>query len=363
MGHSAYKTKALDQIAIDFEERFGFFRFTRKGTRGEYPALVGGIERRRAIGVSFGEGNTALGNHAVDVIDHARNEFLKQIERLLIAELVQPVPQLVGVMNLFHADAGGLRAGLEQPRTRNPRHEFAKIIVVENVDEFGDEDAFLSGSLAHGQLVAKIANGSEAHSGDAEMLTEGGDVLHVEFIERNDAIDGLRPGNIAHGVKEILQRKLFRHGEDFVDTFERPRYVAKFFDGQEKDTAAERFAGSDELLALFVRTNAENGERPVLRHATPPGSQVNRGRIIQRPRARDTGIAETVRRAAPKPLRCAPHHRRARSVSRGLAASLFRGARHGTSRRPARCADLRACRCPTRYAGGARRLPSGQNGG
>src|SRR6202158_4223888 len=202
-------------------------------------------------------------------------------------------------MNLLHADAGGLRAGLEQPGVGNARHEFAKIIVVENVDEFGDEDAFLSGSLAHGQLVAKIANGSEAHAGDAQMLTEGGDVLHVKFIERYDAVDGLRPGNIAHGVNQILQRKLFRHGKDFVDTFERPRCVAMFSDGQEKDTAAERFAGANELMTLFVATDAENGERPVLRHSSPPGHQANRGRIIQRSRARDTGIAETDRRAAP----------------------------------------------------------------
>src|SRR6266403_6305351 len=204
-------------------------------------------------------------------------------------------------MNLFHADAGGLRAGLEQPRTGNPRHEFAKIIVVENVDEFGDEDAFLSCSLAHGQLVAKISNGGEAHAGDAQMLTESGDVLHVEFIERDDAINGLRPANIAHGVKEILQRKLFRHVEDFVDTFEWPLRVAKFFDGQEKDTAADRFAGADKLMTLFVGADTKNGERPVLRHSSPPGNQVNRGRIIQRSRARDTGIAKTVRRAAPKP--------------------------------------------------------------
>src|ERR1700687_4194207 len=112
-------------------------------------------------------------------------------------------------MNLLHANAGGLRTRLEQPGVGNPGHEFAKTVVVKNVDEFGDEDAFLSGSLAHGQLVAKIANGSEAHAGDSEMLTEGGDVLPVTFIECDDAIDGLRPGNIAHGVKQILQRKVF----------------------------------------------------------------------------------------------------------------------------------------------------------
>ena len=135
-------------------------------------------------------------------------------------------------MNLFHTNAGGLRTGLEQPGTGNPGHEFAKFIVVENVDEFGDQDAFLAGPCAHGQLVAKIANGSEAHAGNAEMLTEGRDVFHVEFIERDNAIDALRPCSIAHGVNQILQRKFFRHGEDFVDTFERPRSVAEFFDGQ-----------------------------------------------------------------------------------------------------------------------------------
>jgi hypothetical protein len=64
------------------------------------------------------------------------------------------------------------------------------------------------------------------------MLAKGGDILQVEFIESGDAIDALRPCSIAHGVNQILQRKLFRHGEYFVDTFEWPRCVAKFFDSQ-----------------------------------------------------------------------------------------------------------------------------------
>src|SRR6267378_4281353 len=363
MGHSAYKTEALDQIAIDFEERFGFFRFTRKGARREYAAVMRGIERRRTVRVSFTEGNTALPNHAVDMIDPARNELLKQVERLLIAELVEPWPELFLRMNLFHADAGRLRAWLEQPGAGNPGHEFAKMIVVENMDEFRDEDAFFPGPLAHRQLVAKVANGSEAHAGDAEMLAKGGDILHVEFIESGDAIDGLRPCGIAHGVNQILQWKLFRHGEYFVDTFEWPCCVAKFFDGQQKNAAAERFAGADEFLALFVGTDTENGERPALLHSTPPGNQMARARIIQRPRARGIEIAERVRRVAPKPLRCAPRLRRARSASLSRVSSLFREARHGTSQRPGRCAGLRVCRYPARCAGGARRLPSGQSDG
>ncbi len=51
-----------------------------------------GIERRRAVGMGFGEDNSALRDHAVDVKDRAGNKLLEQVERLLIAELVEPVP-------------------------------------------------------------------------------------------------------------------------------------------------------------------------------------------------------------------------------------------------------------------------------
>src|SRR5438309_5848753 len=175
-------------------------------------------------------------------------------------------------MNLLHADAGGLRTRLEQPRVGNAGHELAKTVVIEDVDEFGDEDAGFAGAGAHGQLVSKVADSGEPHAGNAEMLAEGGNIFHVEFIERDDAIDVARTGRITDGVNQTLQRKVFRHGEDFIDTFERPTGVAKLFDNQEKNAAAERFAGADKFLALFVGTDAENGERPTLRHATPPGN-------------------------------------------------------------------------------------------
>src|SRR5207245_8799512 len=116
------------------------------------------------------------------------------------------------------------------------------------------------------------------HDGNAEMLAEDGNIFHVEFIERDDAIDVARTGRITDGVNQTLQRKVFRHGEDFMNTFERTTGVAKLFDNQEKNAAAERFAGADEFLALFVGTDAENGERPAFRHATPPrNSSLERG--------------------------------------------------------------------------------------
>src|SRR6266481_4172454 len=153
--------------------------------------------------MGFSEDNSALGNDAVHVIDGAGNELLQQIKRLLIAELVEPVPQLIGVMNLLHTNAGSLRARLEQPGVGNAGHESAKMIVIEDVNEFGDEDAGFAGAGAHGQLVAKVADGGEAHTGNAEMLAEGGDIFHVKFIERDDAIDGMGPGGITHGVNQV----------------------------------------------------------------------------------------------------------------------------------------------------------------
>src|SRR5260370_6886374 len=96
-------------------------------------------------------------------------------------------------MSLFHGDGGGLRARFAQPGAGYAGHEFAERIVIENVDEFGYEDAGFAGARAHGQLVAKIADGGEAHAGNAEMLAEGGDIFHVEFIEPYDAINAMRP--------------------------------------------------------------------------------------------------------------------------------------------------------------------------
>src|SRR5260370_16019175 len=173
-------------------------------------------------------------------------------------------------MNLLHANAGGLRAGLEHAGIGNAGHEFAKMIVIEDMDEFGDEDAGFAGGGANGELVAKIADGREAHAGNAEMFAESGHVLHVEFIERDDAIDGMRPGYVTYGIDQALQGEIFGHGEDFVDAVKRPIGMAKLFDGQKQDDAAHGFAGADEFLALFVGTDAENGERPLAQHVTLP---------------------------------------------------------------------------------------------
>jgi len=70
-----------------------------------------GIERRRTVRVSFTEGNTALPKSRCRHDRPRPERMLKQVERLLIAELIEPWPELFLRMNFFHADAGGLRAG------------------------------------------------------------------------------------------------------------------------------------------------------------------------------------------------------------------------------------------------------------
>src|SRR5260370_24816224 len=103
MGHAAHEAKALDLFAIDFEQRFSFFRFTRKSARREYAAVMRSIERRCTVRLSLGEGHTALPNHAIEMIARPGNELPNQVARLLVAEPVGPRPELFLPTNLFQA--------------------------------------------------------------------------------------------------------------------------------------------------------------------------------------------------------------------------------------------------------------------
>src|SRR5260370_38200383 len=104
-------------------------------------------------------------------------------------------------MNLFRADATRLRAGFKQPGAGNAGHEFAEMIVIEDVNEFGNEDAGFASAGTHGQFVGKVANGGEPHAGNAEMFAEGGDVFHMEFVERDDAVGGVAYGSLTDRMR------------------------------------------------------------------------------------------------------------------------------------------------------------------
>jgi hypothetical protein len=263
---SSKEAQLIENFSIHFEECFSVDGIARKCARGEYAALVRSLQRRRAVRVSLREDNLAFGSHAIDMIDAAGNELFEQIVRLMVAKLIEPGPELGGLVNLFHADAGGLRARLEQPRGGDAGHELAQGVVIENGNEVWDGDACFFCPGAHGEFVSEITDGGQAHAGDAHVFTEGRNVFHVEFVEGDDAIDGLRSGDEADGVDELLHRKFFWHEEHFVDGLAWPIRVAKFFDSQEDNAAANRFAGAQKFLTFFVRADTEDGERTALGH-------------------------------------------------------------------------------------------------
>jgi len=171
------------------------------------------VQRRRTVDMGLGEEYFTLGNYAVHVVDRTGNELLEEIKGLLIAELIEPRPQVIGLMDFLHADAGGLRAGLEQPRGGNAGREITNCVVVEDGNEFGDEDAGFLRARTHGQFVSEIPDGGEAHAGDAEVLAEGGDILHIKFVEGYDAVYGLRAVHVADGVDQVVLRDVLGHEE------------------------------------------------------------------------------------------------------------------------------------------------------
>src|SRR6267154_3283968 len=158
VGHAAEIAEAFDYAAIYFEQVFGFGSIALQRASGEDAALMRDVQRRRTVDVGLGEEHFTLGDYAVHVADGAGNELLEEIKRLLIAELIEPGPQVVGLVDFLHADAGGLRAGLEQPGRGNAGHEFTNGVVVEDGNEFGNEDAGFLRARTHGQFVSEISD-------------------------------------------------------------------------------------------------------------------------------------------------------------------------------------------------------------
>ena len=123
------------------------------------------------------------------------------------------------------------------------------------------------GAGAHGEFVAEIADGGQAHAGNAQMLAQSGDIFHVEFVERDDAVDGLRSGGVADGVDELLQSASSSGMKNISSMDSRGQSrVAQFFDGEQEDAAADRLARAQKFLPLFVGADTEDGERTALWH-------------------------------------------------------------------------------------------------
>jgi len=59
------------------------------------------------------------------MVDVAGDKLLQQIERLLIAQLVEGTPDAFAVVELADADSPGFEARLQHPRRRHSGHELA----------------------------------------------------------------------------------------------------------------------------------------------------------------------------------------------------------------------------------------------
>ena len=90
----------------------------RHRRRREDAAAVRHLERRLAVLVHRLEHDRLVPDDRVDVEDVAGDEALEHVERAPVAERVEGRPEVLGPLDLLHADGRGLRARLEDPGQR-----------------------------------------------------------------------------------------------------------------------------------------------------------------------------------------------------------------------------------------------------
>ncbi len=85
---------------------------------------------------------------------------------------------------------------------------------MEDADEIRDEQSSFARADTHGELVAEEARCRFAEAGQAHVLAQCGGDLHVELVERDDAVDLPRAREIHHGIDDLRGAHLLRHGVD-----------------------------------------------------------------------------------------------------------------------------------------------------
>ena len=142
----------------------------------------------------------------------------------------------------------------------------ANVVMIHDRHEIRHAHVAIERAHAHGQLVAEIAHGGQAHAGDAQMLAQRGGGLHVVFVERDDAVELVRARQMGDRLHDVGEGNFCGKVEGIVEAFARPVGVAQFFRGQQNHAAALALALAHELLPLFVGRDAEKSQRARLRH-------------------------------------------------------------------------------------------------
>src|SRR5581483_966829 len=174
------------------------------------------------------------------------------------AKGIERRPQLVGVSELFDPDGRGAEPRLEYPGRPDARDEFAQPVVVDDFDEFRDQHALFLRLNAHRQLVAEMARRGFTDARNPQVFAQRRRRLDVEFIERHDAVNLPRPGEVADGVNDVGFLRRVGHHKDFVNTLARPAGLGQLFRRQQQHGAALPLALAHELLTFFVTRQTEN---------------------------------------------------------------------------------------------------------
>ena len=82
-------------------------------------------------------------------------------------------------------------ARLEHPGRGDALHPFVELVVVEDAGEVGDEGAGAAWPARAWRACRGSRRWGAAHAGDAHVLAEVGDGLHVEFVEGDEAVERL----------------------------------------------------------------------------------------------------------------------------------------------------------------------------
>ena len=126
-------------------------------------------------------------------------------------------------MDLADADGGGLGAGLQHPRPGHAGHVGTQIVVIQHRREFRNQRSGALRLKAHGQLVAKMRWwSSRPMPGNAHMLAEMRNRLHIEFVQRHQALKLAASRQIRNRIGYLFKRQPFRHVNDFIQDFVRP---------------------------------------------------------------------------------------------------------------------------------------------
>ena len=102
--------------------------------------------------------------------------------------------------------------------------------------------------------------------GTPQVLAQSCGGLHVELIKRDNAIKLPGTSQMRNCIHDVSQGNLFRKVKSIVEAFARPVGSAQFLGRKQDYVTALALALAHEFLSLFVRRNAQKGQRARVRH-------------------------------------------------------------------------------------------------